>query len=371
MVASFLNSNMEVVVVVKAKVKAHVQVLKKFAGKSRLRVVASRHTGLPLAVDAPQPDVIGFEKARIDPPAPDVAKHVPPPGMPARQGTRAWFEAMKPGDPRHPDSWVYKHEWVSPARAKELLKGSETLQRKLQPKTVGKYAAMVAADEFRPVPAQIVMSDDGVNLQGQHTLHGVAAGGKDVLLSICYGVDKSYYAYMDRGRSRTVAEALHQEKSMVEVSSLLLRIRYGESQVPEFRIVTMNRCIKGLHDELLSWGKYGLKAGSTAAVRAAFLLRLADAGNQSERDVLLNAYSDLAHKNIAALPAALANFTALWGKKEWFQLHRKSRTDATAVIFRVLGRLKSTKLPTLTVTPKSRQDMDEVIDKLLATGALK
>ena len=75
---------------------------------------------------------------------------------------------------------------------------------------------------------------------------------KDVLLSICYGVDKSYYAYMDRGRRRTVAEALHQEKSMVEVSSLLLRIRYGESQVPEFRIVTMNRCIKGLHDELLS-----------------------------------------------------------------------------------------------------------------------
>src|SRR5690606_24318901 len=100
---------------------------------------------------------------------------------------------------------------VSPEMASEWLQHNEG-NRRIRAGVVIKYAAVMARGKWLTTPEPIAFSWDGRLLNGQHRLSAVIRAGVSVPMFVVRNVDPSAFVALDRGATRTVADALGIDK---------------------------------------------------------------------------------------------------------------------------------------------------------------
>lgn len=112
--------------------------------------------------------------------------------------------AAADGQPPEPS---VRREFISPARAKELLSTIKH-ERRLQESWVTHLAKLLVDGRFQEIGDTIRMSWDDSLLDGQHRLNAIARGDIGVWMWVVYGLDPQSQDVMDRGRRRTVGDVL-------------------------------------------------------------------------------------------------------------------------------------------------------------------
>ena len=122
-------------------------------------------------------------------------------------------------------------ELVTPERASEILSRNHKFQRHPSKKYVTKFAAEMKAGKWTLSPQPIVITREGVLIDGQHRMMAVVDSGKAQEFSICEVPDESYISTIDRGHIRTHGHVLEMagvvDQGMGKRFSAIIRAMYS------------------------------------------------------------------------------------------------------------------------------------------------
>lgn len=107
------------------------------------------------------------------------------------------------GEPKHAEFWV-----ISPAHAEELLSLNTDEDYKNRPAgehTIARYARAIKEGRWALTGEPIILSSDGVLLNGQHRLYACVRSGCDFETLVVFGIDRETFKFMDRGMKRTAS----------------------------------------------------------------------------------------------------------------------------------------------------------------------
>lgn len=107
------------------------------------------------------------------------------------------------GEPKHAEFWV-----ISPAHAEELLKLNTDEDYKNRPAmehTIARYARAMKEGRWALTGEPIILSSDGVLLNGQHRLFACVRSGCAFETLVVFGIDRETFKFMDRGMKRTAS----------------------------------------------------------------------------------------------------------------------------------------------------------------------
>lgn len=125
---------------------------------------------------------------------------------------------------------ITKEEWVTPDRAMELITKLHPNQRVLRNNNVNKYARLMTENKWElSYGSAIVISKNGVLLNGYHRLSAVILANKPVQFVIHYGADNDEFAVIDTGQRRTNADALGLKPYITEPLNFLHRFIHGQN----------------------------------------------------------------------------------------------------------------------------------------------
>jgi hypothetical protein len=119
--------------------------------------------------------------------------------------------------------WNFSVRTVTPELAKALLEKNHG-NRNLRSHTAARYAAIMKAGNWIAAPEPIVLGKSGRVLNGQHRLSAVIMA--DVSATFCFitGVEEEAFKVIDRGMTRSTADALSIPRNLVEVSKVVLSL---------------------------------------------------------------------------------------------------------------------------------------------------
>ena len=107
------------------------------------------------------------------------------------------------GQSRHAEFWT-----ISPAAAAELIKLNTDEDYRNRPpnaQTIGRYARAMKEGRWMLTGEPLIISGDGVLLNGQHRLYGCIESGCVFETLIVFGIERAHFKFMDRGLKRTAA----------------------------------------------------------------------------------------------------------------------------------------------------------------------
>lgn len=100
---------------------------------------------------------------------------------------------------------------LTPKMAADLL-ASNTMNRTLNQSRVKRIKASIDSGEWRLNGQPIIVSDNGVLLDGQHRCAAVEMAGVAVKTLIVYGISEEAFATIDCGKSRTASDVLSSKR---------------------------------------------------------------------------------------------------------------------------------------------------------------
>lgn len=157
-------------------------------------------------------------------------------------------------------------EIVTPEIAAEWLKKNQN--RDLRVGYVKQLARDYRAGRFPFTGSPLVLSKHGKLLDGQHRLAALIAAGMDMKFTVVRGVEDEAQAYMDSGRTRTVADHLKMggDANASYLSSVLMSLscwllngvmnrggHLGGYRPSKAEILTLRRMLPGVVDANQSW----------------------------------------------------------------------------------------------------------------------
>lgn len=119
------------------------------------------------------------------------------------------------------NGWTVSIELVTPSIAAQWLSDEINVgNRRLRPGLVKKYDLTMSSGHWLLAPEPLVFSIAGRLMNAQHRLRAIVSSGRAQQLMIVRGVDPSVYRVLDRGASRSAADALGIDKKLAEVARL-------------------------------------------------------------------------------------------------------------------------------------------------------
>ena len=98
---------------------------------------------------------------------------------------------------------TFRYEFITPARAAELLSRLHPRQRRAGPQKVGAYARTLADGRWNDhVPQPVMLSPDGLLLNGGHRLTAIVKSGIGATLLVAYDVPEDVFDVIDTGAIR-------------------------------------------------------------------------------------------------------------------------------------------------------------------------
>jgi hypothetical protein len=98
---------------------------------------------------------------------------------------------------------------ITPTMAKAWLLGSKDFRnRNLNHKLVKTYCETIKSGLWKYNGEPIILDKDGDVINGQHRLHAVVLSGINIESLVVYGVDRTTFDTMDKGRRRSNADVL-------------------------------------------------------------------------------------------------------------------------------------------------------------------
>jgi hypothetical protein len=210
------------------------------------------------------------------------------------------------------EEWQIEIELVTPAKAKDWLENHNHGNRPLKKSVALKYAEIMKAGKWVTSPDGIIFASTGRLLQGQHRLMAVVLSECEVNMFVVRGTSESIFSSLDRGATRTAADALSINKRLAEVSRLAVSIcksKSANNTVSDHTIMRASQILEGVHNELIAKCPGSTKIFSSAAFRLAACARMLSSGS-THREYVLQLYHDLVMSRLAVLPPIAQSLTA-------------------------------------------------------------
>jgi len=199
------------------------------------------------------------------------------------------------------NGWSVRLETITPETAKAMLLNNDR-NRRLRPATVAKYAATMAAGNWRASPDGLIFGKSGQLLQGQHRLNAVINFGGEVDMIVWRGVEDDVFSVLDRGVTRSVADAIGADKKTTEVAAFIAktcsRVQNGGGAT-DGDIARYVGVISDTHHELMEACNSSARVFSSAPMRAAAVSRIMSGYN---RDYVVNVYRGLVLGHVSDIP---------------------------------------------------------------------
>lgn len=189
---------------------------------------------------------------------------------------------------------------VTPEMAETLINTSNYDNRKVKNRVVEKYAKMMENGEWQFSPETISISKAGRLLNGQHRLLAVVKSGVTCRFLIAAGFDDDVFKVLDRGATRTTADALRMEKRLAQVSALIVRTALNFSVITDCEIERASRLIEDVHSELMLFAPSNKKVFSSAPFRLACVAQVM---NGAPKDYCFKLYRSLVIGDTESLPS--------------------------------------------------------------------
>lgn len=216
------------------------------------------------------------------------------------------------------DNWHTAVVTVTPETADELLKGNIG-NRKLSKSSVAKYAAAMRAGAWKASPEPLIVAPTGRLLNGQTRLHAVKATGIPQKFLFIFGVQEDVFSVLDRGRTRSLADAHRMDKETAEVARLLAQITFssagGGAAVNDHDFLRAAAVVgdvqRNLRDQCATKARYF----GTAPFRTGAVLRILTGANEA---YVSSTYRNLNRGHVESLPpvgaaAVRMVMTGKWG----------------------------------------------------------
>jgi len=189
---------------------------------------------------------------------------------------------------------------IGPETAQRILDDANHDNRKLRENVVLRYAEMMSNGDWKLSPEPIVVSKTGRLLNGQHRLHAVVKSGVICNFSVVQGADDDVFDVLDRGATRTSADALKIDKTLAEVGRLLALTECGQYiKLNDFKIKEMCMLVKETHDELMEFCPGRSKVFTSAPFRVAVIAHVMMGADKHKSFSL---YRDLCLGHVENLP---------------------------------------------------------------------
>lgn len=196
------------------------------------------------------------------------------------------------------NKWSAQILTVTPDAAGVLL-GGNLGNRALRKRTVDRYADIMRRGEWILTPEPIIISDKGRLLNGQHRLTAVKASGFTVQFFVISNVESDVFHALDRGATRTAADALQLPKRTVESAKSIIECVFPKTRMTDPFIRAVSELIGSVMDDLLEYCPTSTTYFSNASFRAAACLRVLNGGNQ---EYIFDVYRSLILGHVSALP---------------------------------------------------------------------
>lgn len=166
---------------------------------------------------------------------------------------------------------------IGPDEAKALLT-LNTDNRKIRHGRVKYYARVMKNGEWILTHQGIAFSKSGIGLDLQHRLHGVILSGVAIQLMVVEGLSPEAFAAIDQQERRSVADAIKEDKRLVEEAKFLLIVSGGhDANHPTIRdIDDAAYAIKEMSESLVALAPTRTAIYASVAVRVATIMQMID-----------------------------------------------------------------------------------------------
>lgn len=228
------------------------------------------------------------------------------------------------------DVWSLSIEIVTPLMAEAYL-AKNTSNRRIRKSTVTKYTSIIREGGWSLTPEPVVFGEDGVLMNGQHRLSAVVSAGSPATFLVIRGVDPSVFKTLDRGATRSTADALKADKKATEVARLAAVIALAKAPA----LVTDDQTAKFLavlgdsHSRLMDACNTSARIFSSAPFRLAAVLSVI-----IDRDVeyVHSTYRNLVIGHISDLPPICQNAVGSVMSNRWSSLEGGSGPQTSNLV---------------------------------------
>lgn len=161
---------------------------------------------------------------------------------------------------------------ITPQMAIELLRHN-TGNRAIRARAVNQYAEDLRRGNWRLTHQGVAISPSGRLLDGQHRLSAIIEAGIAAEMVVARNVAEESYIMMDRGKPRLLADALHQDRRIVDACAYICRLHGASSVEPHHAHEVLAECGSAISSVVAACG-HAAKGRSAAPIKAAVALHL-------------------------------------------------------------------------------------------------
>lgn len=171
-------------------------------------------------------------------------------------------------NPDNQDIITFSVVRMTPQQAQSLLDSNHHHNRRIKPSAVRTYAQLMSDDKWNAMTCEIMISKNGVLIDGAHRLHGlIQSGCKAVLMRVARGFDDDDILTVDNGVPRSLSDCfyIHDKKlrypKIMASSVKLLKNLQGTfcSNLAFETVVSLktvnNKDLVDFHSKLLNYNK--------------------------------------------------------------------------------------------------------------------
>ena len=162
---------------------------------------------------------------------------------------------------------------ITPDLATEFLKRN-TGNRAIRKRAVDQYADDLRRGNWKLTHQGVAVSPDGRLLDGQHRLSAIVQSGVAAQMVVALDVPESAYLVIDRGKPRLLADALHEDRRIVDPCAYICRLHnnFGSVEPHQAKDVLLN--VGPAISEVVAACGHTAKGQTAAAIKAAVALLL-------------------------------------------------------------------------------------------------
>lgn len=205
---------------------------------------------------------------------------------------------------------VKTSDWyfITPQMAEKILFENNILNRPIRDSHVRRLERMLEDGTFQTTHQGIAFDVHGRFQDGQHRLLSIANTGIGAELLVCTGMpEKAFVAIDSRAAARSVSDSLGIAPGVAEACTVLYHVNGGRNAPAPVEVAPYVTAFGDSIDFLLELHPRKAKKMSTAPVRAAFGLHLAQPEARGKTEEITDIYAMMVDRDYARMPPRIAS----------------------------------------------------------------